>query len=185
MHELLGFGIGSVLFPILSYFLFSIVLIIFILIKWRMDHAAKDKDPQVGLKVLLYYFKTIALHVMLAGVVAAAVGIFTDTLSENYSFPLALCSVGVLIYAAHLVLIIIFTNRCSFPTVARYFTAYNIFIVGIATIVSAVMSIIFLVEGDYDSLNTTGAAVIVYSLAWAAQLIILFNIPLFKKLAKK
>jgi len=185
MDGLLRWGIGSVLFPILSYFLFSIVLIIFILIKWRMDHDKKDKDTQVGLKVLLYYFKTIALHVMLAGTVAALIGIFTGTLSDSYSFPLALCAVGVLIYAAHLVLIIMFTNRSSFHTVARYFTAYNIFIVGIATIASAVMSIIFLVEGDYDSLNTSGAAVLVYSLTWAVQLIILFNVPLFKKLGKK
>jgi len=78
-----------------------------------------------------------------------------------------------------------FTNRSSFPTVARYFTAYNIFIAGVATIVSAIMSIIFLVERDYDSLNISGAAVIVYSITWAVQLIILFNIPLFKKLKKQ
>ncbi len=185
MERLLPWGLGSILFPVLSYFLFSIVLIIFILIKWRMDHDKEHKDPQVGLKVLLYYFKTIALHLMLASAVSTIISIFTDTLCDSYSFPLALCAVGVLIYAAHLVLIIMFTNRSSFPTVARYFTAYNIFIAGVATIVSAIMSIIFLVERDYDSLNISGAAVIVYSITWAVQLIILFNIPLFKKLKKQ
>jgi hypothetical protein len=50
-----------------------------------MDHDKKDKDPEVGIKVLLFYFKTVALHVMLAGAVAAVIGIFTGTLSESYS----------------------------------------------------------------------------------------------------
>jgi hypothetical protein len=185
MIELLGYGIGSILAPILSYFIFSVVLIIFILIKWRMDHDKKDKDPQVGLKVLLFYFKTVALHVMLAAAVAFAMGVFTESLTDMIPLITAMLVIGAVVYASHAVMILLFTNRSGFPSVARYFTAYNIIIAGIITMASAIMSVYFMIEGDTDSLNIAGAAVLVYSITWAVQLVILFNLPLFKKLGGK
>jgi hypothetical protein len=176
-----GLGFEALLFPVLSYFLISIVPVIFILVKWRMDHDMKVKDPQVGLKVLLYYFKTLSLQVLLVSAVLTIIAIIKNILADMYAFPLSFFIVGAVIYAAHLILIILFTNRSGFPTVARYFAAYTTFTVGIVSMASAIMSIIFLIQKNYEPLDISIAVCLVYIITWIIQLLILFNIPLFKQ----
>jgi hypothetical protein len=185
MAELFTWGLGSVLYPLVMYLTFSIIPLVFILIKWRMDHDKNTKDPQVGLKVILYYFKIMALQVLLVDAAITVHGIIMGNIFESFSVQLAFLVVGGFIYGIHAVLIIFFTNRSGHPGVARYFTAYNIFISGIASMASCVMSIVFLAENNLDSFHITAAIALVYTITWAAQLFILFKLPLFAGLKKR
>lgn len=170
-----GFGlIGSLVWAL---YLFPLA---YLVLRWRAYRERQTPDPQLGIKVVLYYFRFLTLQLVLAGLTAAVAG----TLLGGGRGPLfrvagALIVGGGSLYAGCVAAIHQRTNAARFPDVGRLFTGAGALVAGLVGIAAWVGFFLALFSGGYtaEAIKITGSLLLVYLPAFAVLGLSLLRIP--------
>lgn len=161
-------GSFSFLF-IYAYFVVPLAPVVYIFIKWRSYRDGNPPDPQLGMKVVLYYFKTLAYHVILASLAVIFYGLLASRGKSTVQVGLGLLVSCGIIYLSHYLLIRKLTNTAAFPITARIYAAFNLVIVGLVGMISFAVTVTIFFEKGFKGLELPLACFIVYAIAWAVQ----------------
>lgn len=168
MLELLG--PMMVIGPVLVWLLVFGPLAMYPLARWK-QHREQVSDPQLGLKVALYYFALVAFQLVLFAVAMIIYTLFAKVSHKGelyrMGFGFLIPAGGVL--AAHLALLGR-TNHLELPIVRRLFLGYNLIITGLIGFVTLLFAFqVFFRKGSAgDAGRFAVASVLVYCGAWAA-----------------
>ncbi|UCH92501.1 MAG: hypothetical protein JSV88_19695 [Candidatus Aminicenantes bacterium] len=176
MSDLIG---GATFLVFYVYLVIPLAPIIYIFLKWRSYRDNSPPDPQLGMKVVLYYFKTLAYHACLASLAAILYGVLksgSDLIKGGLGI---LVSCGIL-YVVHGFLILKLTNTGKFPLTARIYTAFNLIIVGLVGMISFVITFTTLIAKDLEQIELPLVCFVLYGIAWVFQTL-LFCKPLTLK----
>jgi len=180
MSSLIG---GFSFLFIYAYFIIPLAPIVYIFIKWRSYRDGDPPDPQLGMKVILYYFKTLAYHVFLASLAILFYGLVKNTGSSIVHVGLGLLVSSVIIYLTHCILIHKLTNTADFPLTARIYTGLNLVIVGLVGMISFVITLVTLFEKGFEKIELPLVCFIVYAVAWVLQTAFFCKPSLAKKIS--
>jgi hypothetical protein len=173
--------IGSFSFLLIYvYFVVPLAPIVYILIKWRSYRDNSPQDPQLGMKVVLYYFKTLAYQAVLASL---AILFYSVLRSESDLIAVGLgifISCGIL-YVIHYIIIPKLTNTHKFPLTARIYTGFNLIIVGLVGMTSFVITVAMLIDKGLKESEMPLAIFVVYAIAWVVQTLLFCKPSLFKR----
>lgn len=173
--------IGSFSFLIVyAYLIVPLAPIVYIFIKWRSYRDNSPPDPQLGMKVVLYYFKTLAYH----GVIASLAVIFYGVLGNDsgaINVGLGIFISCGLLYIVHYIIIPKLTNTLEFPLTARIYTGFNLIIVGLVGMISFVFTVTTLIDRGWEKIDLPVAIFVVYTMAWAVQTLLFCKPSLFKR----
>jgi hypothetical protein len=165
MSTLLG------VFPFFIFYAYLIVPlapVVYVLLKWRSYRDETPLDPKLGMKVVLYYFKTLAYHVFLASLAVLFYGLLSSE-SDAIEAGLGLLLSSGILYLIHTVLIQRLSNTREFPLTARIYTGFNLIIVGLLGMISFVITVTLLFDKGLKSIKLPLACLVVYMMAWAFQ----------------
>lgn len=179
MNSFLG---GFSFLIIYLYFVIPLAPIIYIFIKWRSYRDAASPDSQLGIKVILYYFKTISYHVFLASLVII---LFALIKSKNnlIEVGLGLLISSTIIYVIHYILIQKLTNTIRYPLTARVYTGLNLIIVGLVGMISFTISLAILIDKGFSDIKFPLSCFVVYTIAWVFQTILFCKKGTIKKIS--
>lgn len=173
--------VGSFSFLIFYvYFLVPLAPVVYIFIKWRYYRDNSPPDPQLGMKAVLYYFKTLAYQGLLVSLAALFYGVLEN---ENNLINVGsgiFISCG-LIYIIHYIIIPKLTNTHEFPLTARIYTGFNLIIVGLVGMISFVVTATILIDKGLKKAELPLAVFVVYAIAWVVQTILFCKPSLFKR----
>ena len=159
------------IFPVLYLFYFIIPLgpIAYIFLKWRAYRDNSPPDPQLGIKVFLFYFKTLAYQAILVAITLIIFGILKGGYKDEMRTGFGILVGGGIIYALHLVMIQNVFKNTSTQLVSRFYTGFNLVIVGILGTLSLIVFCIIIFQGDVSEIKLPVSAILVYGLAWVYQ----------------
>jgi hypothetical protein len=138
------------------------------------DASGGNSDPQLGFKLVLYYFGTIAFQLALLGgtvlvytLIKPSGGEDLDTKSGYYRMSLGLIVPAVLVLGGHVALILR-TNDAQQPGVRKLFTALNLVFTGVVGFAALVLGFqaLFAKGSTFGIGHLGGAAILVYGTAW-------------------
>jgi len=169
--------IGGLSFLIVYvYFFMFLPPLVYIFLKWRSYRDGAVQDPQLGMKVVLYFFKTLGYHIFLVSLVI----ILYNLLGDNYrktQMGWALLVGGGIIYGVHYFLIPRFTNTKDFPLTQRLFNSFNMILVGLAATTAMLITLSIIFEDRLKNAELPFLAMIVYMAAWVCQGIMFLRKP--------
>lgn len=171
MMEMFG---GVFVMMLFAYSIVPLFPFVYVLLRWRQAREGEPADPQLGLKVALYYFATIGLHVVLMGVVAGLYSLMVDNslVSEGMLRAGAgLVLGGGIVYAIHRGLIARFTDPARRTRVARVFAGLNVVLCGLIGMGALIASAVMLVQEHVpeDAFKIAAVLMVVYLAGWAGQ----------------
>ena len=173
------FGSLSFLFVYL-YLVIPLAPIVYIFLKWRSYRDGAKPDPQLGMKVVLFYFKTLAYQVLVASLAAIFSGLFKNE-GELINIGLGLFIGSLVIYGIHHLAILKMTNAREFPLTGRIFTAFNLVIIGLVGMISFMITMVTLASKGFKGIEIPLACFVVYAIAWGFQLFLFCKPRWFKK----
>ena len=144
----------------------------YILLRWRAYREQSPADPHLGLKSALYYFKTLALHILLIGAFCLLYGLFERYVrGEMVRLAIGLFLGGGVVYGSQAILIDKFTNSTQFPAVSRLFNGFNLLVTGLVAMGALVTFFVLVVQSNPagQALKGTIALTMVYGAAVIAQ----------------
>jgi hypothetical protein len=169
------------LYPAVGWFFYLFLPLapaIYLVLRWRAYREGGPADPQLGLKALLSYFRTMAYHLILAGEFCLLFGLMEadqrwDLLRLAAAFGLA----GGLIFGWQAWLLARRTNAAEFPTVARFYQGFNVLICGLVAMVALVVALgaVLAEEVPWMVFKIGAALVVVYGSAWFFQVRLLLR----------
>jgi hypothetical protein len=179
--DLLGvIGPFGVIAPMVLWLLVIGPLVLYPIARWRAGRDAAF-DPQLGIKVALHYFRTLALHTLLLGVVLLIWTIISRGGDKSASYRTAFGFIvpGALVFGVH-VRLLARTNDSMFIGVRRLFTGYNLVTTGLLGFTAVVLAFeaLFAKGSSGDTGRLFLAAMLVYGPAWAAQGVLLGRLVL-------
>lgn len=180
MRALIG-GFSFLIFY--AYLVVPLAPIVYIFIKWRSYRDGSSPDPQLGMKVVLYYFKTLAYHAVIASLAALLAGVLENR-NNTIEVGLGIFISSGLLYIGHYIVIPKLTNTREFPLTARIYTAFNLIIVGLVGMISFVLTVTMLIDKGLEKIETPLAVFVVYAAAWVVQTLLFCKPSLFKPKAK-
>lgn len=170
------FGVTSFVWILYAFlWLFPVA---YLILRWRAYREQAPEDPHLGLKAALYYFKTLAYHVMLAGTFLLIFGLINEQVrGEMLRLGAGLLLGGAIVYGAHAVIIDKRTNTLQFPAVARIYNGFNLVMTGLVAMAALVGTLVLLFQEHTPALAVRGALalLLVYGAAWAAQAAFMFK----------
>lgn len=173
--------VGSFSFLIFYvYFVVPLAPIVYIFIKWRSYRDNSPPDPQLGMKAVLYYFKTLAYHAVIASLAILFYGVLRNE-SNAIEVGLGIFISCGLIYIVHYIIIPRLTNTREFPLTARIYTGFNLIIVGLVGMISFVIIVTLLIDKGLKKGELPLAIFIVYAIAWVVQTLLFCKPSLFKR----
>ena len=99
MMEMFG---GVFVMMLFAYSLVPLFPFVYVLLRWRQAREGGAPDPQLGLKVAVYYFMTIGLHVVLMALALGLYGLIVDRAPESMMRAAAgLLLGGGIVYGLH------------------------------------------------------------------------------------
>lgn len=165
---MLGFGALQFL-PLMStffYILIPLAPIAYVFIKWRAARNGEPHDRDLGLKVVLYYFQTLGYHLILLGVVLLGVGLLKGRLNDEAKTGLALILSGAVVYAVHTLLIQRRFQGDAVRVVPRFYTGFNVLVVGLIGMVCLTACILLLINDEIRNIKIPAAGLAVYGTSW-------------------
>jgi hypothetical protein len=189
---------AATVFGVLAPVLLLALAIPYAVLRVRAAEGA-EPDPQVGLKVFLYYFFSVSILMILTGFTILAI----DTVREKEKKPVvqpvgpfgqpqqrprdetefnsaqrtsaALILTGLLFGLFHWVLAKVVTNDRQFPAARRVFVGWRLAFHGLVLLgtATALMLNLFEKETNTETLKTILAVGFVWSIAWIIDLILL------------
>jgi uncharacterized membrane protein YuzA (DUF378 family) len=173
--------VGSFSFLIVFvYFVVPLAPIIYIFIKWRYYRDEAAPDPQLGMKVVLYYFKTLAYQGLLVSLAVLFYSVL-DNESNIIKVGLGIFISCGLLYIVHYIIIPKLTNTLEFPLTARVYTGFNLIIVGLIGMISFVITVTILIDKGLKNSELPLAIFVVYAIAWVVQTLLFCKPSLFKR----
>lgn len=145
----------------------------YLLLRWRSYRENRPSDPQLGLKTVLYYFRSVGYQVMLAGLACAIFGLLVaESRDEMLRVGVALALSGGIIYGSQAWLLLRHTNTAEHPAAAKLFCGFNLALVALVTCIAlvALLALIFARHTPLGSIRLCLAVLVVYAPAWAVQL---------------
>jgi len=170
MMEMFG---GMFAMMLLAYSIVPLFPFMYVLLRWRQAREGTP-DPQLGLKMALYYFATIGLHVMLIAVVAGLYSLLIDgpRASEGLMrVGLGMFAGGGIVHGVHRVLIARLTAVDSRSNVARAFAGLNVVLCGLIGMGALIATTVMLAQ-EYvpeDAFKIAMVMMGVYLTAWGLQ----------------
>ena len=162
------------------YFVVPLAPIVYIFIKWRSYRDNSPPDPQLGMKTVLYYFKTLAYHAVIASLAILFHGVLGGE-SDAIDVGLGIFISCGIIYIVHYIIIPKLTNTHEFPLTARIYTGFNLIIVGLVGMVSFVITVTMLIDKGLKKAQLPLAVFVVYAIAWVIQTILFCKPSPFKR----
>jgi len=156
------------------YWIIPLAPIIYIFLKWRSYRDNSPADPQLGMKSVLYYFKTLAYHACLAALSTLFFGLIKSE-SKFIEIGLGLFISSGILFIIQFLLIQKLTNTAIFPLTARVYNGFNMIIVGLVTMVSFMISLTLLISDGLKNIHLPLTIFIVYSIAMVIQTISFCN----------
>ena len=137
--ESMMFGATSFIWILYAFlWLFPVA---YLILRWRAYREQAPNDPHLGVKSALYYFKTLAYHVMLVGTFCLIFGLINDHIREQMMrMGAGLLLGGAIIYGAHAFIIDKRTNPLQFPAVARIYNGFNLVMTGLVAMAAVIPS---------------------------------------------
>lgn len=174
--ESMMFGATSFIWILYAFlWLFPVA---YLILRWRAYREQAPKDPHLGIKAALYYFKTLAYHVMLVGTFCLLFGAINEYVRENMMrLGAGLLLGGAIVYGAHAFIIDKRTNTQQFPAVARIYNGFNLVMTGLVAMAAVIATLVMLFAEHTPAMVIRGALVLllVYGAAWASQAAFLFK----------
>ncbi|NIM16871.1 MAG: hypothetical protein GTO45_33215 [Candidatus Aminicenantes bacterium] len=179
----MGSLVGSLSFLVFYvYFIIPLAPIVYMFIKWRSYRDGDPPDSRLGMKVVLYYFKTLAYHVLLVSLAILFYNLL-EKRSGSINVGLGLLVSGGVIYVVHSFLIHKFTNTLEYPLTARIYTAFNVIILGLVSMIAFIITITMLFEEGFSKIELPLVCFIIYTIAWAFQITLYLKPSLVKKIS--
>jgi len=176
----------SALFGSLSFLMVYVYVvvplapIVYIFIKWRFYRDNSSPDPQLGMKTVLYYFKTLAYQAVIASLAVLFYGLLGNE-KDAIEVGLGIFISCGLLYVVHYIIIPKLTNTREFPLTARIYTGFNLIIVGLVGMISFVITVVLLIEQGLKKAELPLAVFVVYAIAWVVQTLLFCKPSLFKR----
>lgn len=169
MTELFG---GVFVLMLSAYSIVPLFPFVYLLLRWRQSREGATPDPQLGLKVAVYYFMTVGLHVMLLAVAMGLYGLIIDRSSESLMRgAIGLLLGGGVVYGIHRAILVRVVDASRRANVARVFAGLNVVVCGLIGMGALVVTSVLLLQ-EYvpeDAFKIAGVAMVVYLGAWAQQ----------------
>lgn len=170
-----GFGlIGSLVWAL---YLFPLA---YLVLRWRAYREKQLADPQLGIKVVLYYFRFLTLQLLLAGLTAGVAGtLIGGGRGQLFRIAGALIVGAGSLYAGCVAAIHQRTNASQFPDVGRLFTGAGALVAGLAGLAAWVGFFLALFSDGYtaEAIKITGSVLLVYLPAFAVLGLSLLRSP--------
>lgn len=169
---------GATSFIWLLYAFLWLFPVAYLILRWRAYREQAPADPHLGIKAALYYFKTLAYHVILVGTFCLIFGLINDQVrGEMMRMGAGLLLGGAIVYGVHAVIIDKRTNTLQFPAVARIYNGYNLVMTGLVAMGAVIATLVLLFQEFTPPMVVRGALVLllVYGGAWASQAAFLFK----------
>ncbi len=150
----------------------------YLLLRWRSYRESRPADPQLGLKTVLYYFRSVGYQILLAGLACAIFGLLvSESRDEMLRVGVALLLAGGVIYGSQAWVLLRRTNTAEHPAAAKLFCGFNLTLVALVTCVAlvALLALIFARYTPGGSIRLCLAVLLVYAPAWAAQVTFLLQ----------
>jgi hypothetical protein len=174
--ESLLFGATSFIWILYAFlWLFPVA---YLILRWRAYREQAPNDPHLGMKTALYYFKTLAYHVVLVGAFLLIFGLINDHIRERMMrMGAGLLLGGAIVYGAHAFIIDKRTNTLQFPAVARLYNGFNLVMTGLVAMTAVIVTLVMVFAEHTPAIAIRGALalLLVYGGAWAAQAAFLFK----------
>lgn len=151
------------------YILVPLAPAVYIFIRWRGYKESRPQDPQLGLKVLLYYFKVLGYHVFLVGLAIFVSGSITPRSGAVAQAALGAMIGGAVVYGIHFYLIRRLTEKDRFPGAKRAYNAFNVIMTGLVGMIGLIVFLSILMAGNSKGIEAPMVLFLVYGAAWAAQ----------------
>lgn len=169
------------LFP-LVYFLYILIPlgpIIYLFVRWRSNKGEKA-DPNLGIKVMTYYFKTLGYHLSLIGIAVLLIDLFKNGYTANAKTGTAIVITGGLVYIIHVLIISRSFDESGFTLTKRVYNAFNLILVGLVALSSTIILFAIILGKRPKGFETPLAFMVIYMLAWLYQSWIFYK-PALKK----
>lgn len=169
-------------FPMI-YFLYILIPLgplVYIFIKWWSNKEAKPVDPNLGIKVITYYFKTIGYQISMIGISLMIANLIKGNIDSSGRTGAGILICGGLVYLIHLLIIKKFFDDTEFTITKRVYSTFNIVFVGLVVIVSMIVWLSIMLGEMPVKFETPLAFFIVYFIAWIFQSRFFYK-PLFSK----
>jgi len=171
MVEMFG---GMFLMMLMAYSVVPLFPFVYVLLRWRQAREGVSPDPQLGLRLALYYFATIGLHVMLVGVVTGLYGLVVDGPRESESMMrvgAGLLIGGGIVFGVHRVLIARLTDPATGGNLARAFAGLNVVLCGLIGMGALIAATVMLTQESVpeEGFKVSAVTMVVYLAAWAGQ----------------
>ena len=161
--------IGLGMLPFLMYYLYAILPLaplVYLFIKWRAYRDKTAADPWLGAAVLLQYFWTLALHLVLCGLTLAISGLVGGNMDGEARPGLGLLTAGVIA-----LLVAFFALKRLPPSPLRgqawrVFQALNLLICGLLALVAMSAASFTLFTGKPADARLPLVAVVIFAAAW-------------------
>jgi hypothetical protein len=159
-------GIMSMLFSWAGLvWLVPALLVIYLVVRWRQERSGVP-DPQLGWKVVLFFFLWNAIQLAVFGLALVIYSLLEEG-SEPRRLGLSLVVSGLIIGGAH-AFGVLKSNHRQFPNVGRMFSGMHLIFfgaIGSAAIIAMTYNL-FRVEPDADFGKVAGTGLIVYIVSW-------------------
>ncbi len=158
------------LFPLI-YFLYILIPlgpIVYIFIRWRSIKGEKV-DPNLGIKVIVHYFKTLGYHLSLIGISVLLIDLFKNGYTTNARIGTAIAIIAGLVYAIHTAIIHKAFNETEFPLTKKVYNVFNLILVGLVGLSAIIIWISIIFSKRPKGYEAPLAFLIVYLIAWLIQ----------------
>lgn len=169
-------------FPLI-YFLYILIPLgplVYIFIKWRSNRESEPVDPNLGIKVITYYFKTIGYHVSLIGLSLIIINLIKGDFGHSGRTGIGIFLCGGLVYLVHFLILQKFFDDYDFIITKRVFNAFNLIFAGLVGIISMIILMVIVLGKKPEGFEYPLAFFIVYLIAWKFQAWFFYK-PLLKK----
>ena len=158
------------MFPFMLYYLYFIIPLaplVYIFIKWRAYQDQSPQDPKLGLKVIVYYFHTLAYHVILLSLVLIAFGLLKGGgFKDELRVGLGMLISGGIIFCAHWLIIKNINKDVQTFLVARVYNGFNLVVIGLLGMAALIAFFILLFKSGKTDIKLPVSGLIVYGIAW-------------------
>ncbi len=160
MMGLMGFA------PFIIYFIVPLFAFAYIFLKWRSYRDGLPQDPELGKKVILYYFKTISFHLILISLTLIFSNLLKGDFKDNFLSGIGILIGSSIIYTIHIFIINKIFNNTQTYFVSRFYNGFNFVLVGLIGMTGIIVTTTLLVKGKFVDLQLPISALIIYGTAW-------------------
>lgn len=131
----------------MMYFLIPLPLVVYVVIRWKSEKDKLTRDPMLGIKVVLHYFRSLALLLLLSGLTYLVYDLLENGGGTGSEAAAGVFVSSLIIFICISLLIDRKTNCSSFPLVRNFFSGFSLVVTGIASMLGFVLLFLGLFRG--------------------------------------